>query len=557
VGDTPAPRLSNTVLCFGLGYIAARTKIRNLTQWSDAIKYGRKGDSDLNQNVNGVPILTVKGISKAFPGVQALDKVDFEAYTGQVTALLGENGAGKSTLMKILSGVYKADEGEIYLNETQIQPQDPHQAQELGISIIYQEFNLTPNQNVYTNIFLGREPMYKGVLGSLGIVNARYMRQYSNQLLDQVGARFSNDRLVRNLSVAEQQMVEIAKALSVQAKVIIMDEPSSALGKEEVRVLFDIIRDLKKQGLAIIFITHRLEEVFEIADRAIVFRDGRRAGEVKVAEATTEQIIGLMVGRALDRSAVHERISATQDVVLQVCNLNRKGVLHDISFDLHRGEILGLAGLVGAGRTETARAIFGADRIDSGEIIIDGKHVEITSPDSAVKAGLALVPEGRQTQGLVLIQTVERNIALPNLDALSRNSFVNRGRMRQVVQKYVDKLNIRTPSLEQHVLNLSGGNQQKVVLAKWLASDPKVLILDEPTRGIDVGAKAEVYAIMNDLVRQGIGIIMISSEMPEILAISDRILVMYEGRIMGEMARNEATQERIMTLASGKVLEEV
>ena len=511
----------------------------------------------MDQHMNGAPILTVKGMSKAFPGVQALDKVDFDAYAGQVTALLGENGAGKSTLMKILSGVYKADEGEIYLNGNQIQPQNPHQAQELGISIIYQEFNLTPNQNVYTNIFLGREPMQKGLVGKLGFVDGHYMRQHSDKLLAQVGARFSNDRLVRNLSVAEQQMVGIAKALSVQAKVIIMDEPSSALGKEEVRVLFDIIQDLKRQGLAIIFITHRLDEVFEIADRAIVFRDGRRAGEVKVADATAEQIIGLMVGRALDRSAVHECMVATQEVVLQVRNLNRKSVLHEINFELHRGEILGLAGLVGAGRTETARAIFGVDRIDTGEIYINGKRVEITSPNSAVKAGLALVPEGRQTQGLVLIQTVERNIALPNLDTLSRSSFVNRGRMRQVVQKYVDKLNIRTPSLEQRVLNLSGGNQQKVVLAKWLASDPKVLILDEPTRGIDVGAKAEVYAIMNDLVQQGIGIIMISSEMPEILAISDRILVMYEGRIMGELTRAEATQERIMTLASGQVLETV
>jgi ribose transport system ATP-binding protein len=507
--------------------------------------------------MNEAPILTIKGMSKAFPGVQALDKVNFEAYAGQVTALLGENGAGKSTLMKILSGVYKADEGEICLNGVQIQPQTPHQAQDLGISIIYQEFNLTPNQNVFTNIFLGREPMIKGLLGRLGFVDSSYMRQHSDKLLAQVGARFSNDRLVNNLSVAEQQMVEIAKALSVQSKVIIMDEPTSALGKEEVKVLFDIIQDLKSQGLAIIFITHRLEEVFEVADRAIVFRDGRWAGEVQVAEATTEQIIGLMVGRALDRSQVHERVAATQDVVLEVKNLNRKGVLHNINFELHRGEILGLAGLVGAGRTETVRALFGADRIDTGEIFIDGKQVAIVSPDSAVKAGLALVPEGRQTQGLVLIQTVERNIALPNLDMLSRGYVVNQRKMRQVVQNYVNTLNIRTPSLEQRVLNLSGGNQQKVVLAKWLASNPKVLILDEPTRGIDVGAKAEVYEIMNDLVEQGIGIIMISSEMPEILAISDRILVMYEGRIMGELTRANATQERIMTLASGKVLEAV
>jgi ribose transport system ATP-binding protein len=514
------------------------------------------GGPDLDRNLNETPILIVKGICKAFPGVQACDQIDFDAYAGQVTALLGENGAGKSTLMKILSGVYKADRGEIFLDGVQIQPQNPHQAQEMGISIIYQEFNLTPNQNVFTNIFLGREPMFKNVLGRLGFVDTRYMRRQSELLLTQVGARFSNDRLVRNLSVAEQQMVEIAKALSVQSKVIIMDEPTSALGKEEVQVLFTIIKELKEQGLAIIFITHRIEEVFEIADRAVVLRDGRRVGEVNVAEASSEQIIGMMVGRALDRSHMHEKVAATQEIVLEVRNLNRKGILHDINFELHRGEILGLSGLVGAGRTETARAIFGADRIDSGEIYIEGERVEITSPDSAVKAGLALVPEGRQTQGLVLIQTVERNIALPNLDGLSRNYLVNRGRMRQMVQKYVDTLNIRTPSLEQRVLNLSGGNQQKVVLAKWLASNPKVLILDEPTRGIDVGAKAEVYSIMNDLVEQGIGIIVISSEMPEILAISDRILVMYEGRIMGELARADATQELIMTLASGQPLQE-
>jgi ribose transport system ATP-binding protein len=508
----------------------------------------------VDQNVNEAPILSVVGTSKAFPGVQALDKVDFEAYSGQVTALLGENGAGKSTLMKILSGVYQADAGEIYLNGAKIQPQNPHQAQELGISIIYQEFNLTPNQNVYTNIFLGREPLQKNLLGMLGFVDRRYMRQHSDQLLHQVGARFDKEQLVRHLSVAEQQMVEIAKALSGQAKVIIMDEPTSALGKEEVQILFDIIRDLKKQGLAIIFITHRLEEVFEIADRAIVFRDGRRVGEVRVAEATTEQIIAMMVGRALNRSSVHERTVATQEVILEVRNLNRKGLLHGINFKLHRGEILCLAGLVGAGRTETVRAIFGADRIDTGEVYMDGKLVEITSPESAVKAGLALVPEGRQTEGLVLSQTVERNIALPNLDILSGIFFINQGRMRQMVQKFVDKLKIRTPSLEQRVLNLSGGNQQKIVLAKWMAANPRVLILDEPTRGIDVGTKAEVYAIMNDLVRQGIGIIMISSEMPEILAVADRILVMYEGRIMGEVTRSEATQERIMTLASGHAL---
>jgi ribose transport system ATP-binding protein len=499
------------------------------------------------------PLLTVKGVSKAFPGVQALDKVDFEAYAGKVVALLGENGAGKSTLMKILSGAYRPDVGEIVLDGVHIHPQNPHQAQELGISIIYQEFNLTPNQSVATNIFLGREPRSKGIIGTAGFVDRDNMRQETLRLLSLVGARFPPETLVRNLSVAEQQMVEIAKALAVQAKVIIMDEPTSALGKEEVRVLFQIVQNLKEQGLAVIFITHRLEEVFEISDHIVVFRDGRRVGEMTIDEASADKIIAMMVGRALDRSSTHKAQAPKGDVVLEVRNLNRKGLLHNISFQLHKGEILGIAGLVGAGRTETVRAIFGADRLDSGEVLVAGKPALITSPKSAVRAGLALVPESRQAHGLVLIHSVERNVALPNLDRLaSKSVFVRRSQMRSMVEDYTTKLNIRTPSIEQKVMNLSGGNQQKVVLAKWLAIGPKVLILDEPTRGIDVGAKAEVYSIMNELAQQGIGIIMISSEMPEILAMSDRILVMCEGRVAGELNRAEATQERIMEFASGQ-----
>jgi ribose transport system ATP-binding protein len=502
------------------------------------------------------PVLTIKGISKSFPGVLALNNVDFEAYSGKVVALLGENGAGKSTLMKILSGVYRPDAGEMFLDGERIHPQNPHQAQELGISIIYQEFNLTPNQNTATNIFLGREPRRKDLIGKVGFVDRALMRQEALRLLSVVGARFSPDTLVRNLSVAEQQMVEIAKALAFQAKVIIMDEPTSALGKEEVRVLFQIVRNLKEQGLAIIFITHRLEEVFEISDHIIVLRDGQRVGEMAIEDASADKVIAMMVGRALDRSSTHKAQAIKGKVVLEVRNLSRKGFLHDINFQLHKGEILGIAGLVGAGRTETARAIFGVDRFDSGEIIVSGKPAQITSPRAAVQAGLALVPESRQAQGLVLIHTVEHNVALPNLDRLAaRNIFVNRKHMRSLVGSYVDKLNIRTPSLEQKVMNLSGGNQQKVVLAKWLAAGPKVLILDEPTRGIDVGAKAEVYAIMNELAQQGIGIIMISSEMPEILAMSDRILVMCEGRIAGELSRAEATQARIMEYASGHAAE--
>ncbi len=500
------------------------------------------------------PLLEVRGVSKAFPGVQALDNVDFEAYAGEVVALLGENGAGKSTLMKILSGAYRMDAGEIRLHGQPVTPQGPQHAQQLGIAIIYQEFNLTPNQTVATNIFLGRELYRPGVWRTLRIVDYEHMRQEAAALLSRLGARFSPDALVRDLSVAEQQMVEIAKALAIKAEVIIMDEPTSALGEEEVAVLFDIVRTLKEQGLAVIFITHRLEEVFRVADRVVVLRDGRRVGGMPISEATPERIISLMVGRSLDEVFQKHDVQFGE-TVLEVRGLTRHGVIEDVSFTVRRGEILGLAGLVGAGRTETARAIFGADPLDAGEIYIDGKRVDIRSPEDAVKAGLALVPENRQQQGLVLIHSVERNIALPNLDRLSSNGIANRHKMHDLAQRYVDRLDIRTPSLAQRVMYLSGGNQQKVVLAKWLAAEPKVLILDEPTRGIDVGAKAEVHAIMSDLAQQGIGIIMISSEMPEILAMSDRIAVMCEGRVATILDRSQATQERIMAYASGHITE--
>jgi ABC-type sugar transport system ATPase subunit len=505
--------------------------------------------------LNTSPLLEVRGVSKAFPGVQALDNVDFEVYPGEVVALLGENGAGKSTLMKILSGAYRMDKGEIRLRGQQVTPQNPHHAQQLGISIIYQEFNLTPNQSVAINIFLGREPKEPGAGRLFHFVDRNYMRREAAKLLARVGARFSADALVRDLSVAEQQMVEIAKALADKAEVIIMDEPTSALGEEEVAVLFEIIKSLKEQGLAIIFITHRLEEVFRVTDRIIIFRDGRRVGGMPIGEATTDKIISLMVGRPLEEVFQHSN-GQKGEVVLEVRGLTRRGVIEEVSFALHRGEILGLAGLVGAGRTETVRAIFGADPLDAGEILIDGQRLEISSPEAAVKAGLALVPESRQIQGLMLIHSVERNIAVPNLDWLFPNRLVDLQKTRNLGQQYVDRLNIRTPGLAQKVMFLSGGNQQKVVLAKWLALNPKVLILDEPTRGIDVGAKAEVHAIMNQLALQGIGIIMISSEMPEVLAMSDRIVVMCEGRISGILDRAEASQERIMAYASGHVAEQ-
>ncbi len=497
-------------------------------------------------------ILRMEGISKAFPGVQALDSVDFEVAAGEVVALIGENGAGKSTLMKILCGAYRKDAGRIILHGREMEIGSPHHAQELGIAIIYQEFNLTPNQSAAANIFIAREPRQSGLGRILNFVDRRAMERAAQEHLNHVGARVSATTLIRDLSVAEQQMVEVAKALAVEARIIVMDEPTSALGEDEVETLFEIIATLKKQGIAIVFISHRLEEVFRIADRVIVLRDGQRVGSMPIQEATSEEIINLMVGRELTEM-FHKEEAEIGGALMQVRDLTRRGAVEDVSFTLQRGEILGFAGLVGAGRTETARLLFGVDRRDAGEIWIDGKQVRISSPVDALRAGLGLVPEDRGLQGLVLKLPVLENVVLPTLDEHAQAGWVDRRAMRDTAESYVDKLNIRTPHLRQKAMFLSGGNQQKVVLAKWLASQPKILIMDEPTRGIDVGAKAEVHALMSEMAQAGIGIIMISSELPEILGMSDRILVMHEGRVAGILDRSEATQERIMACASGEI----
>jgi ABC-type sugar transport system ATPase subunit len=464
--------------------------------------------------------------------------------------MVGENGAGKSTLMKILSGAYKMDSGTIKLNGKNIHVANPRHAQDLGISIIYQELTLTPNQTVATNIFLAREKGMPGPLGQLGFTSYRAMRRATEILLKRVGANFSANILVRNLSVAQQQLVEIAKALAGDAKVIIMDEPTSSLGESEVRSLMGIIRQLREQGLGIIFISHHLDEVFEIADRLVVLRDGQCVAEKPIQDASINETVSLMVGRPIEETFIRTP-SPIGQTVLEVKGLTRKGILEDINFDLKRGEILGIAGLVGSGRTELVRALFGADPITRGQILIDGKPVHLTSPAKALRVGIGFVPEDRKQHGLILPQTVQRNIMLPNLDSLSIASIVRRGQAQKQSKDFVERLNIRTPSLSQLVGHLSGGNQQKVVLAKWLASNPKILILDEPTRGIDVGAKAEVYAIMDKLASMGIGIIMVSSELLEVLQMSDRILVMREGRATAMISRQEASQELIMSYASG------
>jgi ribose transport system ATP-binding protein len=481
-------------------------------------------------------ILRMKGISKAFPGVQALDGVDFEATAGEVVALVGENGAGKSTLMKILCGAYRKDAGRVFLHGEEIEIESPHHAQQLGIAIIYQEFNLTPNQSAAANIFIAREPRSQGLGRFLNFVDRRHMEQEAQKQLNRVGARVPATALIRDLSVAQQQMVEVAKALAVDARIIIMDEPTSALGEDEVETLFGIIETLKAQGIAIIFITHRLEEVLRIADRVVILRDGQRVGGMPIGEATPEKIIHLMVGRGL-MDMFHKEEAEIGEPLLEVQGLTRHGVVEDVTFTLRQGEILGFAGLVGAGRTETARLLFGVDRKDAGEIWVDGKEARIDSPVDAVKAGLGLVPEDRGLQGLVLILPVQENIVLPTLEDHARAGWMDRRGLRDTACEYVDKLNIRTPHLRQKAMFLSGGNQQKVVLAKWLASRPKVLIMDEPTRGIDVGAKAEVHALMSQLAQAGMG---------------DRVLVMHEGRVAAILDQAEATQEKIMAYASGE-----
>jgi ABC-type sugar transport system ATPase subunit len=507
------------------------------------------------------PLLRVEQVSKSFPGVLALQDVSLEVYPGEVLGLVGENGAGKSTLMKILSGVYAPDGGQILLDGQPVSIHDPRHAQRLGISIIYQEFNLMPNLSVEENVFVGREP------NSGGIVRWRDLRRQTQDLLNQLGVQLNPSATVRDLSVAEQQMVEIAKALSMNARLVIMDEPTSALTETEVTALFAIIRGLRERGLAVIYISHRLEEIFDICDRVTVLRDGQLAGDLSISEATPDRIVRLMVGRPLGdlfRPEEAERrlavLTEQQPApILEVRGLGRTGtlrdasaiVLEDISFALRPGEIVGLSGLVGSGRTEIARAIFGADDYDRGEILVHGRPTRIRSPRDAIQLGIGLVPEDRKLQALVLKLAIRENLALSILGRLSRFGVVRLRPERAMARQLVESLRVRTPSIDQKVLNLSGGNQQKVVIAKWLALHPKILIMDEPTRGIDIGAKAEVHGLMHQLAGDGVAILMISSELPEILFMSDRILVMRQGRIAGELPRSAATQETIMALATG------
>lgn len=491
--------------------------------------------------------LQMKHITKRFPGVLALNDVQFSLRRGEVHALLGENGAGKSTLMKILSGVYQPDEGEIIFEDKPVSFSDPLSAQNVGITIIHQEFNLFPELTVEENIFIGREFCKK----NRWRLDEKQQRQATIEILQKLNLAIKPDTLVADLTVAQQQMVEIAKAISVNARILIMDEPTAALTETEIESLFRVTRLLKEQGTGIVYISHRLEELALIADRATVMRDGQYISTVDYECVKISDLIAMMVGRDLGniyprREALQQRIP-----VLEVNGLTRKGVLNDINFTLYRGEILGFAGLMGAGRTELARAIFGADSIDSGTLKLNGKETVIKDISDAIQQGISYLTEDRKKEGLALNLSVERNIMLGNYPEYSeRFGNVDSRRCQQTSEEQVKALRIKTPNLEQAALNLSGGNQQKIIIARWVCKDTDILIFDEPTRGIDVGAKLEIYELMNRLVAKGKSIIMISSELPEVLGMCDRILVMRSGRITGELSAKEATQEKIMQYAT-------
>ena len=491
------------------------------------------------------PFLEMRKIVKYFPGVLALSGVGFDVRPGEVHVLLGENGAGKSTLIKVLSGVYPPDSGEILLDGKPVSIRNPHDAQRLGIGTVYQEFNLVPDMSVAENIFLGREPMLSQ---GLGIVDRRKLIQQTREVLPTLDLRVAPEAIVRQLGVAQQQMVEIAKALSLKSRVIVMDEPTAALTSHEIDRLFKTLQELKRRGVAIIYISHRLDEVKSVGDRATVLRDGTWVGTVPVATTPIDQLIRMMVGRELKDKFPKGTVEPGEEV-LRVENLTRKGVLHGISFHLRRGEILGIAGLVGSKRTEVARAIFGADPLDGGQVILRGRHAAIRSPAQAIRQRLALLPEDRKRHGVLATLSVKENITLSMLHRFSRAGFLDLARERKHAREYASSLRIATPSLDRWVMYLSGGNQQKVVIAKWLSTQADIFLFDEPTRGIDVGAKVEVYQLMGDLVKRGAAILMISSELPEILGMSDRILVMREGRICGEFTRQEATEETILDCA--------
>lgn len=492
-------------------------------------------------------LITARGLSKSFHGVRALEDVSFDLRPGEVHVLMGENGAGKSTLMKILTGIYRRDAGEILLDGKPVDFHAPGQAQAAGISIVHQELNLMNHLTAAQNIFIGREPR-RGWLLDEDTLNAQ-----AAELFERIKLNLDPRTIVGTLTVARQQMIEIAKALSHQARVLIMDEPTAALNREEVDELFRVVHELRVQGVGIVYISHKMDELARIADRVTVMRDGRHVATVALEDTSIDQLIAMMVGRELGQMTRESAPASAGELMLEVEGLTRRGVLHDVSFQLRRGEILGFAGLMGAGRTEVARAVFGADPIDAGRIRVHGRETTIRSPQQAVAAGIGYLSEDRKHFGLATGLDVQDNILLASLARFRKAlGFVDEARGRRVSQDLVQRLAVKTPSLKQQARFLSGGNQQKVVIAKWLLRDCDILFFDEPTRGIDVGAKAEIYKLIKSLAAQGKAIVMISSELPEVLLLSHRVIVMCEGRITGELPGSEATQENIMRLATAR-----
>ena len=492
----------------------------------------------------GDVILTMKGIDKSFPGVHALDHVNLEVRKGEVHALMGENGAGKSTLMKVLTGIYSKDSGTITYEGKEVEFTNPREAQDAGIVIVHQELNMMGHLTVAQNIFIGREFM-KGKL-----IDDKKMNEEAKKLFDQLGIDIDPKETMSRLTVGKQQMCEIAKAISHDAKVIVFDEPSAALTEAEIEELFKIIRDLRNKQMGIVYISHRMDEIKVITDRVTVMRDGGYVGTLITKDSTKDDIINMMVGRVIyEDPKTESAVPKDAPVVLKVEHLNAGKMVRDVSFELRKGEILGFSGLMGAGRTETARALFGADPKESGDVYVNGNKVDIKTPQDAVKYGIGYLSEDRKRYGIVVGKTVAENSTMASLENFMKGMFIDKKKEDEVAQQYVETLKTKTPSVDQLVVNLSGGNQQKVVIAKWLLKNSEIFIFDEPTRGIDVGAKNEIYKLMEGLIDQGKSIIMISSEMSELLRMSDRILVLCEGRLTGELDIAEATQEKIMEYA--------
>jgi ribose transport system ATP-binding protein len=496
--------------------------------------------------MNRIPVIEMKGICKSFSGNNVLDHVDFQLLPGEVHALMGENGAGKSTLIKILTGIYERNEGTVFVKGKEVHFHNPKEAEQSGIAVIHQELNIIPELTVYENMFLGKEL----TVGRFGFTKDKEMKKKTKEYLNRLGIDLDPNMEAGKLSVGQQQMIEIARAVAANTEVLIMDEPTAALTDREIEALFKVISSLKKQGVGIIYVSHRMEEIFQICDRISVLRDGQFIDVKEVAKTNFDEIVKLMVGRQLgDRFP--ERETKIGQERFRVENVTSKGSFENIHFSVNQGEIIGVAGLMGAGRTEIMQAIFGYRHLDAGKIFIDGKEVTIKNPHDAIKAGIAFVTEDRKSQGLILELSVRENFSITNLDKISAKSLISSQKEVSMVDEMIEKLRVKTSGRELSVKSLSGGNQQKIVIGKWLGMNPKILILDEPTRGVDVGAKKEIYQLMNDLTKQGVAIIMVSSELPEILGMSDRILVIHEGKLAGTLNKSDASQEKIMQFATG------